>query len=419
MSPRWQAPWAFARALALQGMLTDRASIDRWQERKLAQLLVRARQVRAFQGLNSTTLGDWPVMDKAALMGDFGAYNRLDLPAERAWHALDDPALLPGYGVGASTGTSGNRGLFLVSDAERFFWLGVMLARTLPQALIWPQRVALVLPTTSRLYESANESGWLKLKFFDVGEGVASHIRGLESFAPTVIIGAPHGLRALAETDTNLKPAHVFSGAEVLDQADRALIEARFGVVVREIYMATEGLFGVACRFGRLHLLEDHVHFDWETDPGGGPLVSPLITDFTRQTQYMIRYRMNDLLEFDDAPCPCGSPHQAVKAIHGRADDVLIFAGGISVTPDVIRNAIVTTDRSITDFRAVQTGPESIRVHLPDGPPALADEVSKQLASALRRAGVESLVALHVSQGDIPPIEARKLRRVSRAWQRP
>ena len=51
------------------------------------------------------------------------------------------------------------------------------------------------------------------------------------------------------------------SGAEVLDPIDRTVIEAATSAVrVREIYMATEGLFGASCRHGTLHLAEDAVH---------------------------------------------------------------------------------------------------------------------------------------------------------------
>ncbi len=49
----------------------------------------------------------------------------------------------------------------------------------------------------------------------------------------------------------------------MLDPLDRAAIEAATGVTVREIYMATEGLFGVACPHGTLHLAEDVVKFEW------------------------------------------------------------------------------------------------------------------------------------------------------------
>jgi putative adenylate-forming enzyme len=217
-------------------------------------------------------------------------------------------------------------------------------------------------------------------------------------------------LRALAEGGV-AAPRHVFSGAEVLDPIDRRIVEAAWGVKVREIYMATEGLFGVGCPLGILHLAEDVVAFEFE--PAAGSLVSPLITDFTRTTQIMARYRMNDLLRLAPEPCPCGSPLQAVAAVEGRADDVF-QRGGAMVTPDVIRNAIVDADRRIEDFRAVQTGPATIELTLADDLPAeAADAAEANLRQALARAGAPE-VQIVQARGIEPPMD-RKLRRVRRA----
>ena len=62
----------------------------------------------------------------------------------------------------------------------------------------------------------------------------------------------------------------------MLDPLDRAVIETRFGVRLREIYMATEGLLGVACEHGTLHLCEDTMKFEWEDPMPGSGLLSPL-----------------------------------------------------------------------------------------------------------------------------------------------
>ncbi len=132
----------------------------------------------------------------------------------------------------------------------------------------------------------------------------------------------------------------MFSGAEILDPLDREAIESVFDVKVREPYQATEGLFAVACPAGTLHLCEDTVAFEWDRPVPGSELVSPIITDFTRSTQIMARYRMNDLLELGSTPCECGSPLQPVRTILGRCDDVFMLrdAGGrmLLITPDVI-----------------------------------------------------------------------------------
>ena len=302
-----------------------------------------------------------------------------------------------------------------MSEAERYRWLGVMLSRALPDVLTRRHRVAVVLPANSRLYDAANESRHLALQFFDLAQGIEAQFAPLEEFRPTVIVAPPKFLRALAESYTNISPARIFSGAEVLDDEDRQIIQIRFGVIVREIYMATEGLFAVGCEKGSLHLIEDHVHFEFEPVEGSESLVSPLITDFSRSTQIMVRYRMNDVLELAKYPCNCGRPHRVIKAVHGRCDDVFRLVSGngdkVRVTPDVIRNAIIGTDRSIRDFRVVQTAKNAVELTLPmSSEPHLA-------------AACEALRMLFASCGAAPDVSGRaielltpshqKLRRVS------
>jgi putative adenylate-forming enzyme len=222
----------------------------------------------------------------------------------------------------------------------------------------------------------------------------------------------------LAEVDLALSPQHIFSGAEVLDTVDRTIIETRFGLVVREIYMATEGLFAVACPRGTLHLVEDMVKFEWAPGPDGAGLFTPRSTDFTRTTQMMVRYRMNDLLRLSPEPCACGSAFQPIAEIVGRMDDVFEFCRHgrpALVTPDVFRDAVVGADRAIDDFRVRQTGPDCIELVLP---PRHAERLPKAKAAIeqrLARLGLNPLVTASAAQLAIEG--PRKLRRVERVWK--
>ncbi len=184
--------------------------------------------------------------------------------------------------------------------------------------------------------------------------------------------------------------------------------------------MATEGLFGVACPEGVLHLAEDVVAFEWAPVDSSPGLVTPIITDFTRRAQIMARYRMNDLLRLSEAACCCGSPLQAVAAVEGRQDDVfhLCARGGASlvlVTPDVVRNAVVDADRRIQDFRVIQTGTSAIDLVLDAKlAPDAAATAAAGLRRALEKAGAAE-VEITLKSGWESPMD-RKLRRVRRAW---
>ncbi|MBY9068047.1 hypothetical protein K1X12_14135 [Hyphomonas sp. WL0036] len=396
-------------------MYRERETMLRAQERRLNKFLrTKAADVPAFAAFRGQRLQDWPVMDKALLMGDFESYNRLGITASKGWVHLNAGTAPKGYAIGASTGTSGNRGLYVVSERERYRWLGTILSRALPDFLSRRHKVAIVLPAASRLYDAANESGRIQLRFFDLGEGIDAQFAPLADFQPTVIVAPPKFLRALAESGTDISPERVFSGAEVLDEEDRRLIEARFRTIVREIYMATEGLFAIACELGTLHLLEDQVAFEFLPVEGNDNLVTPLITDFSRNTQVMVRYRMNDVLELSTIHCPCGLPHRPVKQVHGRCDDIFTlpsFGKPVRITPDVIRNAVVRADQRISDFRVTQTDRNSVLLELA---PAEADCLP--VAAASLRALFTACGAqpeLSTATADLAPPSDRKLRRVS------
>jgi putative adenylate-forming enzyme len=405
---------AFVRAQALQALLRSREAIERHQARGCARLASAALGTIPFYRDKGPAFEDFPVIDKAIQQARFHAFNRPGISLEEAVEALAAGRdRVRGYFVGQSTGTSGNRGRFVISPAERFAWLGTIVAKAVPDALIRRRRVALALPGFSSLYRSASSGSRIRLAFFDLALGVDSWSADLVAFAPEVLVAPPKVLRRLAE-DGMLGGVEPFSGAEVLDPIDREIIERSSGRRVREIYMATEGLFGVGCRHGTLHLAEDVVRFEWERVEGSD-LVVPIVTDMVRRVQPMIRYRMNDLLELSSAACPCGSPLQAVSRIHGRMDDVFEFDaphGRVMVTPDVLRNAVVDSDPRIRDYRITQKTDGRVTVEL-DG--RLPEEVHAAVRFALERALARLGAAPAVTtMPGITPRFDRKLRRVER-----
>ncbi|TPM39481.1 F390 synthetase-related protein [Mesorhizobium sp. B2-3-4] len=390
----------------------SRKSFERWQTRALRRWLDRDLPLAPFYGKPARRLGDLPITDKSLLMANFERFNSAGVSADDAWPAAAGDGRLGALTVGASTGTSGNRGLFVISQAEKYRWLGTILAKAIPDLLWRRQRVAVILPQNTGLYDSARQSKRLDLCFFDLTLGPEHWRAALEAFAPTVIIAPPRMLRHLATERFRLSPLRVFSAAETLDPVDRPVIEAFFGQRLDQIYMATEGLFAVTCRQGGLHLAEDSIFFEFE--PVGDGLVTPLITAFRRRTQIMARYRMNDLLRLSSSPCRCGSPLRTVDEIVGRMDDAFRLAsarGPLLITPDILRNAVLKADRRIDDFRLVQTAPEAVELRLA---PDLADDAAQAAFSALRGlfASRQATAVVDLIRAPLPLDIGRKLRRV-------
>ena len=411
----FRAITAFLRTRALAKQLRTRDDVMAYQYGRLSSWYARAMNtIPYFRKSGRDDFFAEPSLDKAQLMQNFADYNQAGITASDGWAIFEKRAPQPpGYFVGASTGTSGNRGLYVISNAERYEWLGTMLAKTLPRFPLETVRIALILPLNSALYKTVRAPG-LKLEFFDLHDGLDAILPAVLAYRPDTVIAPPKVLRALAEAPETPRLKRIFSGAEVLDPLDRAVIEARFGVTVREIYMATEGLLGVACEHGTLHLCEDTVFFEWE-DVVGSDLKAPVITDFTRTTQAMCRYRMNDLLRLSTTPCPCGSPYQAVAAIEGRADDLLFIGGTHTLTPDILRNAIVDSDRRILDFRLQQTSADDLTLILAqDLPPDVVAKAESALTRLLRGLGLTATISV---RQETLTTSARKLRRVERLWQ--
>jgi len=289
----------------LQKHLNSRKAINAYHVQALHNLTQHLTTSFPFySGLAAREFDSLPIINKQVMLDNFASMNLPNAELTTVKSAISNQVFkVSEYSIGHSTGTSGNRGYYIISDQERYVWLGTILAKALPNALWARQRVALILPGMSSLYSAAKTGSRLDIRFFDLSVGLATWETDLEMFSPDTIVAPPKVLRYLAEKG-KLTAKNIFSGAEVLDPIDETIIESITGKIVRQIYMATEGLFGVSCKFGTLHLAEDVVHFEWESIDGSH-LKTPIVTDFTRRTQALARYRMNDLLELSDSPCPC------------------------------------------------------------------------------------------------------------------
>lgn len=369
----------FAAARAVRHR--DRAALAAWQRRRLERflghVLPRAPYYAAWAGKPLEAI---PIAGKALMMREFEGFNtrgiRREQAMEIALQAERSRDFRPAIGdvtVGLSSGTSGNRGLFLVSSAERLRWAGIVLARALPHRLFarivspWrkPLRIAFFLRAHSNLYATLASSR-LAIDYFDLFEPVEAHAARLMDRPPDVLV-APAGilrLLALAVLDGRLliAPQHVISIAEVLEADDVPLIVRAFGQPVHQLYQCTEGFLGYTCGLGGLHLNETYVHVEPEWLDAERTRFVPLVTDFTRETQLIVRYRLNDVLRVA-APCACGNPERTIAAIEGRTDDVLWLAdaGGTRMTPvfpDLVRRSMLFAGDAVRDYHVRQHGDE-------------------------------------------------------------
>lgn len=329
-------------------------------------------------------LSEHPKCEKSDVLAGFELYTRDGITEAEARTAIKSgrPILVGKDGrrlhVGESTGTSGRRGLYVIDNTERFAWVGAVLGKILPDFWRRRCRIAVILPRNTALYSGVNKASPLQLRYFSSLDDVEHLSNEVAAFAPQIVICAPRMALRLGDLLPGWMPERVIVGSETAWEMDLEKLRARFSRV-DQVYMATEGLLATTCDHGRLHLNEDFMHI--ELEPAGGGLFNPVISDFSRHSQAMVRYRMNDLVR-PGKPCTCGSPLQVIDEIVGRMDDVLHFENehgrSIPFFPDEIRETILNSVPELDDFRLVQTGPAKICLELP--------EIDHDQVTVLRRA---------------------------------
>jgi phenylacetate-CoA ligase len=372
-----------------------------------------------------------PPVDKALMMNNFNGFNTRGIKladamsvALRAETSRDFQPVLNGLTVGLSSGTSGHRGLFVVSPAEQAAWAGTILARALPRLRLSACRVALFLRSNSNLYQRTN-SRLVRFRYFDLMTPLADAVSALNQFEPNIVLAPPSLLLMLAaERDRGglrRTPGLLISVAEVLEPQDEQTIRNSFGVPVHQIYQCTEGLLAVSCSHGSLHIQEDLVFLQMEQAAGDSERVMPVVTDLHRTTQPIIRYRLGDLLRIDPETCECGSDFRVIKSIEGRSDDVFYFearAGGLRpFFPDTLRRAILLASDGIADYRVYQLPDRSLRVHLETCAGLCFDEtaraVCRNLAATITQYDCRP-VKIALERGVPASIAGTKRRRVQR-----
>lgn len=331
-----------------------------------------------------------PIVDKAVFMKEFNAINTIGIDRDTAMDlaikaetSRQFDSTMGDITVGLSTGTSGKRGLFLISPTERELWVATVMDRILPPKWYRKQKVAFFLRANSNLYTSV-QSAIYDFQYFDIFQPIEILVEQLLAYSPDVLAGQPSILMAIADILTQgnkvkspWQPQQIISFAEVLHQSDAELLRQIFDAPIREIYQCTEGLLGVSCNQGIMHLNEDNliVEKEWIDDRH----FRPIITDFTRKSQPVIRYRMSDVLKIKETPCACGSHFLAIEQILGRDDDVL-WIQGKRIFPDLLSRKIALATDAFSRYEIIQTGESEIQIHIQS---ARFEETKSAIASIL------------------------------------
>ncbi len=268
------------------------------------------------------------------------------------------------YVIGLSSGTSGNKGVYITPKAMTKRLPFVFFTRSGLPLRILPYRILFMLRVFSQGFEDINNF-LVSLKYLSTMENIDKIIDSINDNKINILMAPPSLIRQILPryNEIKVKLKRIVTYAEVLDEIERDKIEKTFKTKVIEIYQASEGQMASACSKGHLHINEDLVYVELYdkfnkliTKPGvvGHKMV---ITNLINYAQPLIRYEMNDMIILDEK-CECGSNYRHIDRILGRTDDILYFYKENKeiqyIFPDLFVRWIIVVSDEIREFKIIQ-----------------------------------------------------------------
>lgn len=356
--------------------LSSERGLNYLRERRKRKWRKQLKRSAFYQNLAESELNDFPLMDKASFMEHFDAINSVGISkedafaiAQRSEESRDFSSEINCVTVGISSGTSGNKGIFLASLKERAVWVAAVLDRVIGFSLR-KRKVAFFLRSNSNLYESVG-SNLLSFSYFDIKADMKKNLEKLSALNPHILVGQPSVLLAVSDyyREKGTMPGFekVISVAEVLEEDVAQRLEQVFGVKTEQVYQCTEGFLAHTCSQGNLHFNEDWLHIEKKYLDKENGRFHPVITDFLRSSQPIIRYELNDIIK-EGASCSCGLKSTVIQKIEGRSDDVFILKNErgelVTIYPDLIRRAIITSSDDIENYVVTLTGSKELSLYI-------------------------------------------------------
>ncbi|MEO8612433.1 MAG: phenylacetate--CoA ligase family protein [Chloroflexota bacterium] len=352
-----------------------REQLEVYQTQALSQLREHVYEHSLFyqrfhQGLMNRPLSELPILTKTMMMEHFD-----DLVTDRAIRLEDirahmttlqsDQRYLDRYWITATSGSSGQPGIFLFNRAE---WATVIASFARGQEwgglkvdLLHRRKMAVVSSTVS-LHMSFRvgltvQSPWVSTLRLAAAEALPTIVQKLNDFQPNVLVAYASMARILAEEQhtgrLQIKPTVIFTSSEVLTDETRRRVEDAWGKILFNEYAATEsgGLAAERNDHRGLYLFEDLIIFEIVDEqnrpvPPGVYGDKVLLTALSNRTQPLIRYELHDSVKLASEPYLAGLPFALIDGIQGRTEDTLYFpavkGGEVAVHPNVFHQVMDT-----------------------------------------------------------------------------
>lgn len=319
-----------------------------WREERLAFVLNRAatqvpyyreqwaRRRRAGDRSSPERLENWPVLGKDTLREQPRAFLADDCDAKAMFYEH-------------TSGTTGKPLHIWLSKETVSTWFALFEARARRWhdvrrddrwAILGGQLVAPVERDHPPFWVWNSGQNQLYLSAYHLApENIAAYLEAIRRHRVTYLLGYPSGLyelaRAALEQGLDAPRLKVVLGnAEPLLDHQREAIAKAFGCPVRDTYgMAEIAAAASECERGRLHLWPEAGHVEILNDrsddaAAAGEAGRLIATGLLNADMPLIRYDTGDRATMAGETCACGRTLPVLRAIEGRADDVVITRDG-------------------------------------------------------------------------------------------
>lgn len=419
-----------------------RDGIARRQRARLAEQIAWVRAHSRYYGELYRQLPDGvdevtrlPITNKQKLMDRFDDWvTDPELTAERVRAHAADPArigerLAGKYTVTTSSGTTGLRAFFVMSDETRrtAFTVAmrgisrVLTPWTVLKLLARRWRTAMLVPIGGHFASYAvavqqRDESRFPSRIFPVTTPMPELVEQLNAFRPAYVECYPTTAALLATEQEagrlRIKPALMRLGGEGLPDSEYARIRDAFGARILDLYGANEfPALMMKCPHGWYHTHDDWSVFEpvdanYQPTPPGEQSHTVLVSVLYRREQPIMRYDVGDSLLVRPDPCECGSPFTAIK-VRGRVPILMKFR--TTAGRDVTLSSLPVSQRvalaaGVEQFQIVQTAPSILRVRLQLRAGADPDRVWRDVHAALvRMLEDHDLAQVVVERGTEPP----------------
>ncbi|MGD9910251.1 MAG: F390 synthetase-related protein [Candidatus Izemoplasmatales bacterium] len=368
----------------------SKKQIEKYQFKQIKKIVKYARKHSPFyrayyEGYPLNTIDDFylfPTINKQIMMENFSSLNTSLLVKEEVEaYAIKKEIEKDYYGyyqdqfvVGLSSGTSGNRGIYITPKKMTKRLPFVFLARSGLRLRELPFRILFLLRVFSQGFDDIN-SPFIKLKYMSTMASPETIIKTINEMNINILMAPPSLLRQIIIFAglIKVKIKKVVTYAEVLNKEDKHRFEEAFHSSVIEIYQASEGQMASACKDGTLHINEDLVFVELYNQKNeliqtkGEIGHKMIITNLVNFAQPLIRYEMNDMVVLKEN-CSCHSHFRAIDQVLGRHDDLLYFITSSGeeriVYPDLFVRWIIISSDLIKEFQVVQPKKNEINITL-------------------------------------------------------